>query len=119
MAAFTLYYVDTASGVDSVGNGTSTGASAYATVQYALNDIGTTHGIGTVGNQINIKGDDTITTTLTLATYGAPATASPLVFKGYTTTANDGGQGAINGNNSVAIYQDTANDYVYFVNMRL
>ena len=51
----------------------------------------------TDGDQINVKAGTsmTITAAWTYATYGTPTAAAPLVIRGYTTTAEDGGHGAI------------------------
>jgi hypothetical protein len=59
----------------------------------------------TNGDQINVKagGTDTLSAALTLTTYGTPTETAPLVFRGYTSTANDGGIGVISGGGTVAL----------------
>lgn len=54
----------------------------------------------TNGDQINVKtGTAQVNqAALTLAIYGTPTTAAPLVIRGYTTSASDGGIGEINCN---------------------
>jgi len=54
---------------------------------------------------------------LSLATYGTPTVAAPVVFRGYTSAANDGGIGGISGNNSVAI--QATGSFTNFVDMHL
>lgn len=52
----------------------------------------------TNGDQINIKAGtaQTLAAALTVATYGTPTTAAPLVLRGYTAAADDGGEAEIN-----------------------
>jgi len=113
--ARTNYYVAPSGGSDSTGNGTI--GNPWATVQWALNHI-TRDAVN--GDQINVRagGTDTLGAALTLATYGTPTAAVPLVIRGYASTANDGGQGVISGGGSVGLFGSTcANTYV--VDMRL
>jgi hypothetical protein len=86
------YYVRATNGTDAPGGGGSH-ATAYQTVQYALDDIAVTHGKGAQGDQVNISDEavHTLGASLSLATYGAPASGAPLILRGYTATANDGG----------------------------
>ena len=55
----------------------------------------------TNGDQVNVKAGtaEVLTAALTLATYGSPSVAAPLVLRGYTSAANDGGVGVLDGNN--------------------
>ena len=97
--SITHYYVRATNGADVAGQGT-THATAYQTPQFALDDIGATHGQGAEGDQINIcdaavEGANTLAGSLSLVAYGTPALARPLVFRGYTATADDGGVGEI------------------------
>ena len=112
--ALTEYYVAPSSGNDTTGNGLTDGT-AWATVQKALDTI--TAGAG--GDRINVKNDsgtdDVLASALTLATYGAPTNAAPLVIQGYTTTAGDGGIGGISGNALVPIISLGTEDYVSFI----
>ena len=52
----------------------------------------------TNGDQINVKAGtaQVVQAALTLARYGTPAEGAPVVIRGYTATANDGGIGEIN-----------------------
>lgn len=67
----------------------------YRSVQGAL-DLITRD--ATNGNQINVKAGTAQVNqaSWTLATYGAPTATAPLVIKGYTSTADDGGIAEIN-----------------------
>ena len=119
MAAPTDYFVDPDSGTDSAGKGAI--GDPYLSVQYALNDIGTTHGQGANGDRVNVKNgtDDTVSSALTLATYGTPGSTQPLIIQGYSTAADDGGQGGISGGGSSAIWNDTTKDWIAFKDMHL
>jgi len=90
------YYVRALNGTDAPGGGGSH-ATAYKTIQYALDDIGATHGKGAQGDQVNICDEATNypAAALSLAAYGVPASGAPLILRGYTATANDGGRGSI------------------------
>lgn len=95
--ATTHYYVDPNLGSDT-GDGTKAtpwGRASGSVVQYALDTITQ----GTDGDQINVKdsGTDSLSSVLSLATYGTPSATQPLIFRGYTTDANDGGIGVIQG----------------------
>lgn len=92
--AITQYYVDPAIAANS---GAGTIGDPYGDLQYALNSITRN---STDGDQINIKAGtaEVLAAALTLATYGTPTTAAPLILRGYTSAANDGGYGAINCN---------------------
>jgi len=98
--AITHYYCRATNGADVAGQGT-THMTAYKTPQFALDDIGATHGRNTVdGDQINIcdtavEGANVLAAPLTLATYGTPIEAAPLILRGYTAVANDGGMAEI------------------------
>jgi hypothetical protein len=113
------YYVDPAGGNDTTGDGTI--GTPWATVQHALDTI--TRNTGD-GDQINVKagGTDTLGAALTLATYGTPAAAAPLTIRGYTSAANDGGIGVIDGAATYAIYDHTGNsnkNAVNFIDMKI
>ena len=71
-----------------------TTAKPWRSVQGAL-DLKTRD--ATNGDQVNIQSDtpQLLAETLSLVTYGTPTLAAPLVIRGYTTVANDGGRGAI------------------------
>jgi len=108
MAAPTNYYVDPAIAGNS---GTGTIGDPFGDLQYALNTIVRD---ATNGDQINIKAGtaEILAAALTLATYGAPAEGAPLVLRGYTAAANDGGIAEINCN-GVAMFSSAAT----FVNL--
>lgn len=113
--ALTHYYVSPASGNDTTGDGSI--GTPWATVQKALNTITRN---ATDGDQVNVQtgGTDTLGAALTLATYGTPTAAAPLIIRGYTSTAGDGGIGVISGAGSYAILGGT-NDYIHLVDLRL
>lgn len=99
MAAPTMYYVDPAINANS---GTGTIGDAFGDLQYALNTITRD---ATNGDQINIKAgaDEILAASLTLATYGTPTADAPLILRGYTATANDGGKGEIDCNGATML----------------
>ncbi len=84
------YYVDPAINANS---GTGTIGDPFGDLQYALNNITRST---TVGDQINIKAGtaEFPSGAITLATYGTSPTK--LIFRGYTSAANDGGKFEIN-----------------------
>lgn len=90
--AITQVYVDPAIAGNS---GTGTIGDPYGDLQYALD---TQARDATNGDQFNIKAGtaEVLAASLTLATYGTPTVAAPLVLRGYTTTADDGGEAEIN-----------------------
>lgn len=92
--AFTQYYCDPSIAGNS---GTGTSGDPYGDLQYALDSITRD---STNGDQINIKAGtaEILAAALVLTTYGTPATTAPLVMRGYTSSANDGGRGAVDCN---------------------
>lgn len=122
MAAPTLYYVDPTSGNDSTGNGLAD-VTAWQTTQKALDTITRN---STNGDQINIKAgasDDVLSAVLDVVDYddasGVPTITAPLIFKGYTAVANDGGEGGIDAGAATAIWLDAGIDGVHFVDLHL
>jgi hypothetical protein len=118
MAAPTNYYADPLNGSDSTGDGTI--GTPWKSVQKALNTIARNT---TSGDQVNVKsgGIDTLSSALTLATYGNPYSGNfgaPLVIRGYTSAANDGGQGEISGGGLNIKILD-AYSLVHFIDMKL
>lgn len=111
MAVPNNYYVDPASGSDSTGTGTI--ANPWASVQHAANNItkDTTN-----SDQINVKtgSADVLSATLNVTSY-SPTDQNPLIIRGYTSSANDGGQGEIDGNGS----QINSNGFVAWIDMKL
>ena len=104
MGVPTNYYVDPSLGSDTGDGslGTPWGRASGSVVQYALDTITRD---SSNGDQINIKAgtDDVLSAALNLTTYGAPVYHSPLIFRGYTSAANDGGIGGISGAGLYAI----------------
>lgn len=116
MAAPTHYYVDPVGGSDTTGTG-AIGA-PWKTVQKALDSI-TRDAVN--GDQINVKagGDDVLggAAPLSLASYGTPDSAAPLVIRGYSAAANDGGMGGIDANGWMLL--TGAPNSVHFIDMHL
>jgi hypothetical protein len=94
MGTPTQNYVDPSIAGDS---GSGTVGDPYGDLQYALNQITRD---ATNGDQINIKAGtaESLGSALSLASYGTPTADAPLVMRGYTSAANDGGIGAIDCN---------------------
>lgn len=95
MGALTNHYVDPSLASDS---GAGTLGDPYGDLQYALNNVSRDT---SNGDQINIKSGsaEVLAAQLSLVSYGTPTAAAPLLFRGYSTAANDGGIGEISGNN--------------------
>ena len=112
------YYVDASGGTDTAGQGTTDGT-AYATIQFAIDDVGTTHGAAADGDQINIKDNAThsLSGELTVSTYTTSTTVA-LKLRGYTTTANDGGQATIQGSGTASLV-DSAVSYIHWIDLEL
>lgn len=112
--AITEYYVDPAINANS---GTGTIGDPWGDLQYALNTVTRD---ATNGDRFNIKAGtaEVLTAGLSLATYGTPTEAAPLVIQGYTSAAGDGGIGEINnGGANVAIINTSA--LIIFVDMKM
>ena len=112
--ALTQYYVDPAIAANS---GTGAIGDPFGDLQYALNTLtrDTTN-----GDQINIKAGtaEVLASSLTLATYGTPAEGAPLVLRGYTSTANDGGYGVIDcGGNTM--WASTSYPHVVLIDLEI
>jgi len=114
--ARTHYYVSPASGNDTTGNGSI--GTPWATTQHALNTITRN---ATDGDQVNVQAGaaDVLAAPLSIATYGTPTAAAPLLFRGYTSTANDGGIGEISGNATYSIWTTSNTDYVHFIDLKM
>lgn len=113
--AISQYYVSPASGNDTTGDGSI--GTPWATVQKALNTITRN---ATDGDQINLQtgGTDTLGAALSYVTYGTPTATAPLIIRGYTSAADDGGIGVISGAGSYAILAGN-NDYIHLLDLRL
>lgn len=98
--------------------GTGTIGDPFGDVQFALNTVTRD---ATNGNQFNIKAgtDEILTAAISLTTYGTPTTAAPLIFRGYTTAANDGGIGSISGAGAFSIFASTTLDFINFFDLKL
>lgn len=119
--AATEYYVRGTNGTDSAGNGTSH-ATAYQTLQYAMDDVGTTHGRNTTdGDRFNIcdESSQVLSATLSFASYGATSIAYPIRFEGYTTTSGDGGIGNIDCNGSTYGFNSDVNRNMGLRNLKV
>tara|TARA_R110000824_G_scaffold138169_4_gene302842 strand:- start:224 stop:1345 length:1122 start_codon:yes stop_codon:yes gene_type:complete len=114
MAAPTNYYVDPSSGDDFIGDGSS--GNPWASVAHALGGGATRD--STNGDQINIKSSasDTSAGVDPSGMYGNPTSAAPLIIRGYTSSANDGGIGVLDGSSSAII--STTSDFVNLVDLR-
>lgn len=113
----TNYYVDNVAGNDTTGDGTV--GTPWATAQKALDTITRD---ATNGDQVNVKagGTEVVAAALSLTTYGTPTVTAPLVFRGYTASANDGGIGVLSGGgNNRSIIDSSTLDYIHFIDMRL
>lgn len=89
--ALTQLYVDPSIAGDS---GTGTIGDPFGDLQYGLDSVTRD---STNGDQFNIIGGtaEVLAAPLSLATYGTPTTAAPLIIRGCSATANDGGFGEI------------------------
>lgn len=116
MAAPTNYYVDPLNGNDSTGNGTS--GTPWKSVQKALNTITRN---ASNGDQINVRdtADDVLAASLSFTTYGTPTPSAPLVVRGYTTTAGDGGRATLDGGANVVLATAGGASHTYFVDLIL
>ncbi len=116
MGAPSEYFCDIVGGTDdTVGDRGSVIGNPWKTVQFALDNItqDTTN-----GDLINIKtgGLNTLAAALDLSTYGTPTLLAPLIFRGYTSVAKDGGRGDLNGDDSFAV-MDGSPTGVSFIDM--
>lgn len=117
MAGLTHYYIDPASGNDTTGDGTI--GTPWKTLSKSLTTI-TRDGVN--GDQINVRDSaaDTLTVVSPLSTYAAAATRdAPLFIRGYTTAANDGGVGILDGGGTVSIFSDTVFDSLTLIDLEM
>lgn len=72
------------------------------------------------GDQVNVKSGSAQVNAaaLTLATYGAPGVTAPLILRGYTAAANDGGFGEINCNGAT-MWASTGYDSIVMVDLEM
>lgn len=115
MGAPSETYVDPSIAANS---GTGTIGDPYGDLQYALDQ---TTQDGTNGNRFNIKAGtaEILSGSLDLTTFGTGSgLGDPLIFRGYTSTAADGGIGEIDGNNGN--YAVIGNQMgVHFIDMKV
>lgn len=113
MATPTYYYVDPAINANS---GTGTIGDPFGDLQYALNSVTRN---ATSGDQFNVKAGtaEVLAAALTLATYGTPTAPAPLILRGYTSAADDGGIGKIDANGVTAF--TSAYAQVRLINMEV
>jgi hypothetical protein len=110
VAGLSHYYVDYGAGNDAAGDGTI--GTPYKTIQKAL-DVA----VEDDGTQINIKAGTaqvlaaSLDLTAFSATNGAPAFGDPLILRGYTSAANDGGIAEIDCNGAT-MWADNALDNI-------
>lgn len=110
-------YVDPVAGADS-GDGSI--GDPWETVQHAVDTITD----GGAGNQINVKdsGPDVLVSNIIWTSYSPTNAANnPLLIRGYTSAADDGGVGEIDGDNAVANLFSTSSfpTFVRFIDMNL
>lgn len=109
------YYVRPVNGSDVAGQGTSH-ATAYQTLNFAVNDIASTHGqnAGSLADRINICDEGQVTVTASLSW-----TSNLLgrTYEGYTSVAGDGGIADIYMGVGGAAYQFQGRNYTYFRNL--
>lgn len=113
MGTPTQVYVDPSIAGNS---GTGTSGDPYGDLQYALDQ---TTRDSTNGDQFNIKAGtaEVLSSALSFATYGTPSVAAPCIFRGYTSTANDGGIAEIDGNGGN--FAILGQDYTHAIDMNL
>jgi len=99
--AMSEYYVDPSIAGNS---GTGTIGDPYGDLQYALDNITRN---STDGDVIHIKAGtaEVLSAQLSYTTYGTTAVAAPLAFRGYSSTARDGGIAEIDGNGAAVSNQ--------------
>lgn len=115
MGARQLLYIDPSIAANT---GTGTIGDPFGDTQFALNQQGTDYTRdATNGDQFNVLDgtDEILTDILSLVTYGTPTAAAPLVFRGYTAVANDGGQGGVDGNNGN--FSVITSSHTHFIDM--
>ena len=116
MAAPNEYYTSWVIGDDTTGNGSS--GLPWKTIQKALDTITRD---ASDGDRVNIQDggtNDISGAALTLATYGTPTVAAPLILQGYTTAAGDGGIAIVDGGSSVTFWAATTYDNLWHVNIK-
>ncbi len=91
----------------------------YGDLEFALEQVTRD---ATNGDRFNIKAgtSEILEFALDIPTdYGTPSDNAPLLFQGYTSAVEDGGQGGIGGGATVSVLNDTATDYINFIDLKL
>ena len=116
MGTPTNYYIDPAGGDDMFGDGSI--SNPYATIQWAVDNISRDT---SNGDQFNIKAgtDDTLLNPIDLSSYGNPAWSAPCRFRGYTSAANDGGVGGIDGNGGAVFDFDASEGDIVLIDLHM
>lgn len=116
--AITHSYVDPVAGSDALGDGSI--GNPWKTLQWAFD-----HLVRNVadGNQVNLRatGPHVNAAALDLTTFiagGALASAAPLILRGYTAAANDGGVGEIDCNGAT-MWASNTYDYMVFADLEM
>lgn len=114
--AITQTYVDYGAGNDATGDGTI--GTPWKTLQHAFDTLTRNT---TDGNQVNLKAGTAHVNAaaLDLATFiagGALTPAAPLIVRGYTSAANDGGKGEIDCNDAT-MWASANYDYVRLIDL--
>lgn len=116
MPQWNEYYVDPSIDANS---GAGTIGDPYGDLQYALNQITRD---SADGDRINIKAGTAEVTTAVLdfTSYGTPDATAPIIFQGYTSAADDGGIGEIDGNGgNYPIIDDSTIDGVHLIDLKI
>jgi len=114
VAAPTPYYVDPAINGNS---GTGTIGDPFGDLQYALNTVTRDATNGDIFH-IKVGTAEVLAASLALTTYGTPAEGAPLLLRGYTATANDGGVGEIDCNGA-AMFAATTHSYLGLIDLEI
>lgn len=115
MANINEYYVRPINGSDVSGQGTSH-ATAYQTLNFAVNDINAVHGLAlnSYPDRINICSEGTANITSNIILYPNIQT---LTYSGYNSVAGDGGRAALYMGVGGSAFQFSARAYANFVNL--
>jgi len=116
----TDWVVDPAINADS---GVGTLGDPFGDLQYALDQVGTSPGrAANGGDAFHVKSGtaEVMNAKLSIATYGTPALAGPLIIRGFTTSLYDGGVGQISGNSGTyPIFEEATAPAVHFQDLEL
>jgi len=113
------YYVDYQNGNDTTGNGSS--GTPWKTIQKALDAAAE----GADGTQINLRDNAAHVTAAALdrttyvATNGAVSLTQPIIFRGYTSAADDGGRATITVGGNYRLFAATNYDFQWLVDLTI